>query len=267
MNVQPSLDFCRRADLSSTAKLLAEVLERETRPRFGHSLLSTETLGVLIGRSVRTVQLALAELGRRGLVAVRRCRRWLGLVVNSGHVISLLWRAEPLLSGAMDCASPAQWIAPDFGPPTPPCIVSEDGLEIEADGTRTGDPDPTPPPPDVSDPAPASRRKATPDEVRAAVAKAASVLRVDVRSARARVVALARRWGLSWVVAALDRAARKQAFEPLRNPPGYVQRTLEGFEAEGGPPAPPPPALSDEELLARLNRADAEREAFIASLH
>lgn len=259
MKIRLAFDLPPRADLSSTAKLVAQVLERETERRFQHCLLSSEMIGALVGRSVRTAQLALAELARKGLVLVQRCRRWRGLLINSGHVITLLWRAEPPLCGAIDCARPAQEIAPDSIPPIPPIEESEDVFEREADSMRPIAPAP-PPPPNSQE-----SRKATPDEVREAVAKASHVLRLDEPAARSRVLSLARRWGLSWVVAALERASAKQVFEPLRNPAGYVLRTLQGFQAEGGPPAPPP-TLSDEELTARLDRVDAEREAYFASV-
>jgi len=110
-------DLWQRTDLSSTAKLVAEALERNTARRYGHSFLSSESLGRLVGRSVRTAQLALAELKGAGLVAVKVCRRWLGRLIQSGHVIRLLWRSGPPFFGATGCARPAQSIAPESIPP------------------------------------------------------------------------------------------------------------------------------------------------------
>jgi hypothetical protein len=97
------------------------------------------------------------------------------------------------------------------------------------------------------------------------------VLRLNPSAARSKVVALAKRWGLSWVVAAIDRAEAKAAAEPLRNPSGYVVRALEGFQAEGGPPAPPDGVAAGGretagDLMDGIRRREEEVAAFLASI-
>ncbi len=259
-------NLATRRDLGAFARLLIPILERKARG-FAECWSSNETLASALGCCERTLRHALDQLEHSGLIL--RIRDY---SLKSRRRIKLLWKeCRDLFSSSVAAdTSPdleAHFAASSEVPPHPPIEVPEGSSEKESDvepqPTALETPLPSCPP---QKPQQEERRKATPAEVDAAAVKAAPILRVDTPTARARVVALAKRWGLSWVVAALERAEVKAAQEPLRNPSGYVVRTLEGFQAEGGPPAPPPAPISDAEFMARLDAVEAERRAFIESL-
>lgn len=239
------LDARLLATLSPNARHVARTLDAETSRKYQHCLLSSESIGELIGKSKRTAQLALSELVRAGLIAVKRCRRWLGLVVNSGHVISLLWRSGPLFSGATDCAGPAQPIAPDLVPPRPPIEEPEGDSKSEADSE--------PPPPEVC----------------ALVAKARKVLPADPHVEQ-RITALLKRWAAPWLSMALDRLDRKQRRERVDTPLSYLHGVLQGFQREGPPVLAPVPVYQRDpaerarihaDFTARLEARAAARAA------
>ncbi len=94
--------------------------------------------------------------------------------------------------------------------------------------------------------------KATPEQVDEVVAKAAKIL---PEKSRTWVVGQMKRWSLRWVRAALSIAEAKRS-ECGSVGTGYVIRTLEGFKAEGGPPAE----------LARPAETPEEREARIEAM-
>jgi hypothetical protein len=58
----------------------------------------------------------------------------------------------------------------------------------------------------------------------------------DDPAIRGRIRALLARWGLEWLRKALGRAETRSRRGGLENPFGYLERTLRGFQADGGPP-------------------------------
>lgn len=263
--------WSQHPSLSSTAKLLAAILNR-TRREHTECWLSTRSLAERIGRSLRTVQLALAELARAALVRVVRSYE-----LQSRRRIVLLWRVEgavtpsptppptpsrPHFLGARNCAHSAQSIAPSPGVPPDPPIEEPEGTvlrEIESSGSagvETSSPDCPPGSPVVSEPPPhrmrektpqtpslpAGSRRATPDEIRGLEAKAERILGAgwwSRRFARTR----ARQYRLLWVNHALDRTADAIERRTLKGKPVcYCEAVLRRIAEDGGlPPEPPPP--------------------------
>ncbi|MDR3639046.1 MAG: helix-turn-helix domain-containing protein [Isosphaeraceae bacterium] len=228
---------------------------------------ATKTLATKFGVSISYIQKTLKRLRELGLIsrvwdyALRTRRRFfLGEPPEPPLFADQTDVEPPAVNGLLSVQSTDSCPSRNELPPDPPIEVPGGEFKGEAIGDGPTSPSPTP-----SISTATETRKATPQEIREAISKAAPVLRVDEASARKRIVALARQWGLSWVVAAIDRAAEKQATEPLRNPVGYVVRTLEGFAAEGGPTisSPPPPPVS---IMEQIRQYEAEQEAFIASL-
>jgi hypothetical protein len=58
----------------------------------------------------------------------------------------------------------------------------------------------------------------------------------DDPAIQGRIRALLARWGAGWLRKALGRAETRAARGGLENPFGYLERTLRGFQADGGPP-------------------------------
>src|SRR5437588_197055 len=144
MSIIARFECAAHPDLSSTAKLVAELLDQKTARRQSVSHVGTPEIAGWVGRSVRTVQVALGELQQSGALLVKRA--W---SVSSGHVIALLWRtrqapAAPNFFGHSDCAGQVTAAAPDSAPPGPPIEVPEGELEREIDGGAGA-----PPPPPV----------------------------------------------------------------------------------------------------------------------
>lgn len=234
-------------------------LTRHHDPRRG-ICQATKTIAAKFGVSVRYVQVTLRRFRDLGVLdrvfdyGLRTRRR-------------LLLKTPPATNslGALQCAHSAHSSAPtNDSPPDPLLCVSGDELEegIGGGGIPDAPCDPEPvafsPPPPVSDspslepektasePAQAPP-KATPEQVESLVELAREVFPAQPRQW---VTGLARRWSLRWVRAALARAKAKGGVRT-----GYVIRTLEGFAAEGGPPA----ELADPEAEAR-KKAESRRE-------
>lgn len=192
---------------------------------------ATRTIAGLFGVSVRTVQLAMkffldmGVLDRHFDYGLRTRRRY--------------FLATPPTNsfGATDCAESAQPVAPTSVPPLePPIEVSGEREEGTGDGGCAAAAGP-PPPPGIHEAPPTEETqpplKATPEQVAELVEQAAKVFPSQPKQW---VLALARTWTLSWVRAAIGRAGAKRA-EGAEVRTGYVVRTLQGFAAEGGPPA------------------------------
>ncbi len=231
-HAQGKVDFWSRPDLSLTAKSLAEVLEQRTAKRYSESLLSSKKLAELLGRSVRTVQYALAELRRAGLVAVRTVR---SLAVRSGHIITLLWRGErPLFRAELDateCGSSTRLFALNSDlPPDPPIEEPEGTLERDNDGS--------PPCSDLSTTSDKTPSAEASPEIVAEVVKRAEAIVGNSPTVRARLGELSGHFRHGWATlhAALDAAHKKHAYEPVRNLYGFLWRVGERIETTGGPP-------------------------------
>lgn len=253
--------------LPPMARLAIPVLERLAK---GHDtcLSATRTIAAKLNCSERTARNALNALQAAGLVEIVR-----DYSLRTRRRIVLVWRTNgelvPCVTANPSAESRAASAVTDGSPP----IINISEEVSKKQGVSDGSRAPVPPPPSrvLSENLRGGEAEATPDEIASVAARAAPVLRLAEPAARAKVAALAKRWGLPWVVAALGRAEKKAALEPLVSPSAYLVRTLKGFEAEGGPGAAP---LTQEEFLAardaaireQLDRADEERAAFLASL-
>lgn len=243
------------AKLTQFQRRVLEFIERNSHKPQG-ICQATRTLADRFGVSVSYVQKTLKRLRDLGLIS----RVW-DYALRTRRRFFLGDPPTPLLNGPESAQSTDQSPFTDDIPPDPPIEDSGEKLQGESASGDEGSPTSLSP----SEPNMSEIRKATPDEVRAVVEKATPVLRLDPETTRAKITAWAKRWRLSWVISALERAAEKAASETLRNPSGYVVRTLESFAVEGGPTVaePPPPA---ESILDRIRRLEAEEEAFLASL-
>jgi|GEM_PF-6497316 len=244
MSTQLRFDFLGSVELSPTARLVGELLNR-TRPQHGEAWLSNKTIAAKIGRSIRTVQLALKELAQADLIRV--CKDY---ALKTRRRIHLLWRGDSTAKdpsvGAKNCADSAQEIAPSSAiPPHPPIEdLTELKREIDDDVLSSSSS------PSFS-PTNQTAGKPNDEELTQATEKAQELF--PGQSLRGRVEAEARRCaafggGLGWVAQALD-VAQAASAETW----GFVVGVLRNWREEGGPPPPPP---SPEELKARLAEND-----------
>ena len=259
-------DFLTMTGLSPLARLLGQLLERLRR---GHREVwhATKTLAARLGRSVRSVQLALRELIDAGLVAYHR-----DYSKTSRHRLELAWvegspepSQAPVVS-AKNSAESAQEIALRTPlPPHPPLkAVSEDrSVKREIDCCA-----PPPLPPRIStaepDPEPNPEPEPEPAQVAAVLDQARQRLG-DTDRTEPWIRQQAREFGWPWLAAAFERLNWRKVARPA----GYLRRTLEGWRSQGGPPpGGPRPAPAPVPIPRDADRAGptaedlaAEREA------
>lgn len=223
MSTQLRFDFVSQTALSPTARLVAAVLDR-TRREHGECWLANKTLAGKIGRSVRTVQLALKELAKAKLIEIARAY-WL----RSRRRILLLWRRDALPEtpslGAIDCAQPAQDIAPSSAlPPDPPIEVPEGPTgEETADAVEPA----AVTPPDRSLVREEEHLVSEAESKAVALWGEAPQVRASVREAEAS-------FDGSWVAQAVE-----ECVEHARRAwavPGLMWSKLRRWQAQGGPP-------------------------------
>lgn len=236
-------------ELDSTSRFVATVIDRLTR--VGHDCwLSTKTIAELIGKELRTAQVALQRLSETGFVRVLRDR-----TKNSGQVIELLWRRGR--ASAVGCAEQAQWAAPRVDPPyNPPVEVSEDKLSIVVESARetTTTTESVPIQGSKSDERAIEASPAVREATDSAVALFGASVKADVAIA-------CRRYGTDWVVRAIGDAKRYGARHW-----GYVDRCLRNWRERGGPPedkATIPMVESVEDMASQMAKARAEYAARI----
>lgn len=218
--IQMRFDFVGAIELSPTARLVGELLNR-TRREHAECWLANKTIAARIGKSIRTVQLALKELERADLIQLTRAY-WL----KSRRRILLLWRGTtgPQTSPFDDtnCAQSAPEVAPSSAlPPHPPIEVPE-GIEVMGSVDTASEPPTTPP--DLS------HSESLPSQ---AEAKAVD-LWGDTPAVRNRVRQAEREYGPAWVSQALDvcREKARTGWAVF----GLARKILGEWRDLGGPP-------------------------------
>lgn len=225
---------------------------------------STESLAARLGRSKRTIQLALKRFRAAGAIEVRLVRSRTGPGSASGHRIIL--RAGPNaapetpLLGATGCAERAQPVALRSAIPSDSPLKEPEGALVKMmndddRGTAAGS---------SSSHRLSSHQQRGGEE--AGQAQLAAVAELEAKAERTiwagegtrdRVRSLARSWGLPWVDAALDAVAEGRRNQGVTNPWKYLAGVLRNFRDEGGPPPPRPRSatenMTDEEYIRHLN--------------
>lgn len=211
-----------------------------------------DVLAEAAGVAESTFKACLKRLKTLGLVRSVRAT-----VRGFRRALELVWLApseaerQPLFPddpGAEPLASEGPRARPqDALPPAPP------NREELLDGALDGGPAAPPPPTD----SPLDQKAGSepdPGAVRQVVERVARVSPPDP-SLPARLAAVAKKWGLSFLLPATDRLERKAARERLENPVGFLVAAMKGMQLDGGPPlvasSLPVVTLSDAELVER----------------
>lgn len=227
------IDWITRVDLSTVARLVADVIDRAPR-NAPEAWWGNARIADAIGYSVRTVQAAIRELKDKGLVAIVR-----DYSLKTRRRIVLLWRKP-----AEQPTTPEPQPEPTEGAMAH--VPADLRLRVEPEPIRPA----AAPAPQVDaargrDEAPAAEgRKATPEEVERVVSEAAKV----PGSTRAKAVRLAKACRLSTVEAAVRRAIDRGMGW------GWVTATARAWAVEGVPgyAAEEEPAESQADAIMRL---------------
>lgn len=230
--VAPRLSFFQR-------ELLAFV---ESKARLRQGLcLATKTIAAHFGVTVRYVQKALKKLRELGEIS----REWdYGLRTRRRFYLG---SEQPLLMNEREgVESTNSGASIDESPPI-------GALESVIEGIGDGVAVESSPHTIVE-----SRPKADPIDscaVSRLAGRVAKATRPDP-TLPARMASVAKKWGIPWLAAAVQRLERKARFERIESPVGLIVNTLRGFKLDGGPPP------TEEELYAQNHAAvNAELES------